>query len=57
MTEPKKYCFQIEFDKVWGMPNTIYVIAETMVQACEYAYKVKNLQQEIKTCKLMGLAP
>lgn len=57
MTEAKKYCFQIEFDRVWGMPRFIYVVAETMEQACEYARKVKNCQQEIETCKLMGLAP
>jgi hypothetical protein len=57
MTEVKKYCFQIEFDKVWGTPRYIYVVAETMEQACEYACKVKNWQQEIETCKLMGLAP
>jgi hypothetical protein len=57
MTEVKKYCFRIEFDKVWEMPRSIYVIAETMEQACEYARKVKNWQQEIETCTLMGLAP
>lgn len=57
MTEPKKYCFQIEFNMAWGMPRTIYVVAETMANACEYARNVKNWQQEIETCKLMGLAP
>lgn len=53
----EKYCYQIIFDKEWGMPLIIYVIAEDMGKACEYAETHKNWQQEIASCKLMGLAP
>ena len=55
--DPKKYCFQIKFDKQWGCPWYIYVISENMEKACEYARTKKNWQQEIAECKLMGLAP
>lgn len=55
--EVKKYCFQITFDKAWGCPMFIYVIAESMEKACEYARAKKNWQQEIESCKLLGLAP
>jgi hypothetical protein len=53
----KKYCFQIKFNKHWGMPMFIYVVAKDMAEACEYAEKHKNWQQEIEDCKFLGLAP
>ena len=55
--EPKKYCYQVTFDKAWGLPMFIYVVAESMEKACEYAEQKKNFQQKIENCKFMGLAP
>jgi len=53
----KKYCFQVMFDKQWGMPRFIYVVAKNMEEACKYAEEHKNWQQQIEDCKFMGLAP
>ena len=55
-----KYCFRIELDRegiLSGRPHFIYVIAESMEQACEYARKRKDCFDVIIDCKLMGDAP
>lgn len=55
--EKKRYCFEVRFDCQWGMPRTIYVLAETMDAACKYASEKKNWQQKIESCKCLGEAP
>ena len=52
-----KYCFEITFNCEWRFPRTIYVVAETMEEACKHASEKKNWQQEIESCKVLGRAP
>ncbi len=55
MTADKKYCFQVEYARDISIGSKfVFVIAETMEDACKRVRESLDWHENILCCKLMG---